>query len=188
MISTSEGSEAIIERIIGGDDNALKKLYKDHFDKIKALAHKHARSETDAEDVFQESLVDMIKNFTADKFRGEASVGTYLYSICRNKFLNLNRNERIKTTELKGDVKIISLDVDNDIIEEEQILLSEIKNISEDCQKVLSLFYFYKKPWKEIAEHLGYSEKFVRVKSNRCKNELRKRLLQTPTFKSKYGS
>jgi len=54
-----------------------------HKAKIFALARRLAGNEQDAEDIVQESLLKAIDNI--DTFRGEASFGTWLFSIALNE-------------------------------------------------------------------------------------------------------
>ena len=59
-----------------------QKLYA-YFPVIKKLVLKNNGSTADAEDVFQDALIILIKKVQANNFVLTSSLNTYLYSICR---------------------------------------------------------------------------------------------------------
>lgn len=74
--------KTLIKRAQSGDFEAFNLLIKDHKDKIYRLALKLSGNREDAEDIVQETLMKAID--AIDKFRMEASFGTWLYSIALN--------------------------------------------------------------------------------------------------------
>ncbi len=74
----------LIERAQSGDFDAFNRLIKAHKDKIFRLALKLSGNKEDAEDILQETFLKAVDNI--DKFRMEASFGTWLYTIALNTF------------------------------------------------------------------------------------------------------
>lgn len=72
----------LIKRAQSGDFEAFSILIEGHKDKIYRLALKLTGNREDAEDIVQETLMKAID--AIDKFRMEASFGTWLYSIALN--------------------------------------------------------------------------------------------------------
>jgi len=66
----------------GGDFDAFNTLIAGHKDKIYRLALKLTGNREDADDIVQETFLKAIDNI--DKFRMEASFGTWLYTIALN--------------------------------------------------------------------------------------------------------
>lgn len=65
-----------------GDFDAFNRLIEKYRPRIFGLALKLAKNREDAEDVFQETFLKAIDNI--QKFRGDSSFGTWLYTISLN--------------------------------------------------------------------------------------------------------
>lgn len=74
----------LIQKAQAGDFKAFSRLIEAHKDKIFRLALKLSGNREDAEDILQETLLKAVDNI--DKFRLEASFGTWLYTIALNTF------------------------------------------------------------------------------------------------------
>ncbi len=72
----------LLEKAQLGDFNAFSELIKAYQPKILGLALKISKNREDAEDIFQETFLKAIDNL--EKFRGESSFGTWLYTIMVN--------------------------------------------------------------------------------------------------------
>ncbi|MFH1687541.1 MAG: RNA polymerase sigma factor [bacterium] len=86
----------LVTQAQAGDFSAFMQLVDEHKGKIYALARKLAGNSQDAEDIVQDTLLKAIDKI--DKFRGEASFGTWLYSIALNQARALHAGH--KKTEL----------------------------------------------------------------------------------------
>src|SRR5207342_820733 len=76
-------------------DEAIKELYRNHYNLTAAYIRQNSGSDQDAEDIFQEVILAFIEILKKDKFRGESSVSTFLYAVTRNIWLNeLKKRER----------------------------------------------------------------------------------------------
>ena len=74
----------LIEQAQSGDFDAFNRLIEAHKDKIFRLALKLSGNKEDAEDILQDTFLKAVDNI--DKFRMEASFGTWLYTIALNTF------------------------------------------------------------------------------------------------------
>ena len=74
----------LIEQAQAGDFDAFNRLIEAHKDKIFRLALKLSGNKEDAEDILQDTFLKAVDNI--DKFRMEASFGTWLYTIALNTF------------------------------------------------------------------------------------------------------
>jgi RNA polymerase sigma-70 factor (ECF subfamily) len=73
----------LVKAAQSGDFKAFTTLVDAHKEKIYGLARKLSGNEQDAEDIVQDTLLKAIDKI--DQFRGDASFGTWLYSIALNE-------------------------------------------------------------------------------------------------------
>ena len=66
----------------------FKYLYRTYFNFLSGYIKQNQGNDQDAEDIFQEVIVAFIEVVKAEKFRGESSIKTFLYTL--NKFTWLN--------------------------------------------------------------------------------------------------
>jgi len=97
-LAAVDGEEKLNEQELvraakNGDKNAFKELIKKYEHQVAAIVIGMLGNCPEAEDVGQESFIRLYQSL--DKFRGEASVGTYLTRIAINLSLNeLKRRQR----------------------------------------------------------------------------------------------
>jgi RNA polymerase sigma factor (sigma-70 family) len=138
-------------------------------------------NELDADDVFQDSLIILYRKVRDEDFRLSSSLKTYLYAICRNKWLKeLSRRE--KMTMLTQDDEFTSTSDDNSIEEEilyeerERIYREKYEELSEDCKKILKM-YAIGSSITEITKIMGFSsEQHTRNRRFKCKESLIQRI------------
>ena len=102
-----ENDEDIIKAIKSGGakrQRAIRFLYntnQDLLQKVVSYVKNNSGNEQDGQDMFHEGIIVLDRNIRNDKFRGESSLGGYLYSICRLLWMNQIR-KNIKV-DLRGD-------------------------------------------------------------------------------------
>ena len=69
-------------------NDMIRFIYKDHFQSLSWYVMNNSGSREDAEDIFQEVVVNFIDLVQKDKFRGDSSVKTFLFSLNRFTWLN----------------------------------------------------------------------------------------------------
>jgi len=184
--------EAILEGILHGDEKVLKYVYNEYYQTIRNLITRNSGSELDVEDVFQDAMVIIYEKVKDKELVLECSFKTFLYSVCRNLWL-----QRLEKTRSSG--RIVD-DIEN-IVDLSDELMFEIYNeenekyrlfqhhflrLSKDCRKVLLLF-LNKTPLKEIAEVMGYKTvKYAKTRKFLCKENLKKRILNDTKSKKFY--
>src|SRR4051812_40954023 len=98
----SDNSVLEILRSGKAPDEAIRQLYRSQFAATKAYIKQNNGSDEDAEDIFQEVILSFIELVKKDKFRGESSIATFLFSITRHTWLNeLKKRGRSKLRDLK---------------------------------------------------------------------------------------
>lgn len=141
---------------------ALKAIYDDGDLKrmVAAFVRNHQGNATDGQDMFHEGMIVLDRNIREGKFRGEAPVKGYLYSICR--FLWMNQLRKQAHTSSVAEVPIAQ---EPDHLTPEIALMTEerkgllnrlLKELGERCQQILELWKL-SYSMEEIAENLGFS-------------------------------
>jgi RNA polymerase sigma factor (sigma-70 family) len=170
-------------------DEAIRALYQDHFQRLGWFVINNGGTWQDAEDVFQEVVLNFIDLVQKDKFRGESSVKTFLFSMNRFTWLNeLKRRGRSLQRELKYEKTQDreEADVSGYMIEKEEkaMVMNLVESLGEVCKKILLMFYYENASMKEILRHLNYeNEQVVRNKKYKCLKQLEQRIAENPALK-----
>ena len=167
-------------------DGVIKYLYRSHFLKANIYIKQNSGNQEDAEDIFQEVIVSFIQLVQKDRFRGESSIGTFIYVLVRNTWLNeLKKRKRSKLREEKYENSqekseagaseyIINREIKNQIVE-------LIESLGENCKKILLAFYYDNLSMQEILLNLHYeNEQVVRNKKYKCLQKLQEILAIKP--------
>jgi RNA polymerase sigma factor (sigma-70 family) len=180
------------EAIIGGlkkrDSLIIRYVYKEYYPTIKFLITTNSGTETDAEDVFQDALVVLYRKIARENLVLTSSFKTFLYSICRNLWLQrldrrVFRNEFLEMEDLGELQEITYNEQPEDEQEKYRLFQQHFFKLSEDCQKVLKLF-MSKTSLKEIAEIMGFkTEKYAKTRKFMCKEKLKNSVINDPNFK-----
>lgn len=170
-------------------EETVKAIYRDHFASLSWYIMNNSGSRQDAEDIFQEVLVDFISLVQQDKFRGEASVKTFLFSLNRYSWLNeLKRRGRALAREEKFEKgqDRVEADISQVLIgrEDKAGVMRLIEALGEACRKILVLFYYENRSMKEILAYTDYeNEQVLRNKKYKCLKQLEMRLKENPLLK-----
>lgn len=155
-------------------DETIKAIYRGHFDSLSWYVMNNSGSRQDAEDIFQEVIVAFIDLVQKDKFRGESTVKTFLFSLNRFTWLNeLKRRGRALAREEKYERGQEKVELDTSAIiadrEGKAEVVRLVAELGEICRKILLLFYYENLSMKEILETMHYeNEQVVRNKKYKC--------------------
>jgi RNA polymerase sigma factor (sigma-70 family) len=172
---------ALLER-----NRALKIIYQANSNLIYTYILKNSGSIDEAKDVFQESMVAFYENVRDDKFKGESTIATYLYSIAKYKWLNQIKKKEIRSThhekletnpfEESPLATLISEEKRNGVIR----VLSEL---GEPCKKLLIATIYHNTSMQDIVAEGAYSnEQIVRNKKYKCLKKLRELISEKPAL------
>ncbi|HEU5165810.1 MAG TPA: sigma-70 family RNA polymerase sigma factor [Chitinophagaceae bacterium] len=151
-----------------------QQIFEDWLSKHKALIFKIVRAYTltdmEQEDLFQEIIIQVWHS--VPKFRGEASVVTWLYRIALNTAIKWTKKERkhYQSETLDGVQYILQ---EGRIQTDERLtwLYEEIYKLDE-IDRSITLLLLDGFSYKEMASILGITESNVGVKINRIKKQL----------------
>jgi RNA polymerase sigma factor (sigma-70 family) len=137
--------------------------------------------------VFQEVVINFIDLVQKNKFRGESSVKTFLFSLNRHIWLNelkkrgraLKREEKYQSGQEAEEKDVAGLITDRE--ERKQIMLL-VDQLGETCKKILLSFYFDNLSMKEILDTMHYeNEQVVRNKKYKCLKQLEQLIAAHPS-------
>jgi RNA polymerase sigma factor (sigma-70 family) len=170
-------------------EEMVKSIYRSHFDSLCWYIMNNSGSRQDAEDIFQEVVVSFIDLVQKDKFRGESTIKTFLFSLNRYTWLNelkrrgraLVREEKYENAQDKVALDTSYLITDREGKEQVAKLVGEL---GESCRKILLLFYYENLSMKEILETMHYeNEQVVRNKKYKCLKQLESMVNANPALK-----
>ena len=184
-------SDADLITAIGRGDqlnSAILFIYEQYAEAVQSFIMANSGTPPDAEDIFQETVVTFIDLVKKDKFRGEASIKTFLTAIARNLWLNeLKKRARsdIREKAFEQNRDGVELDVSQYIANREvkQQFVAVLEKLGEPCKKLLTLFYYENLSMKDIVQHLPYeNEQVVRNKKYKCLQALTDLVKQNPVI------
>lgn len=180
----------LISAIKSGNDidNAIGFIYQNHYRLLENYVLTNNGNEMDAEDVIQEVLLVFVDIVQTDKYRGEASVRSFLYTLTRNIWVtelrkrssDFKRNELFETRREKEEEDISSYLIYN---EAQKTIVELLERMGEKCKQILTLFYYEELPMKDILKQTNYeNEQVLRNKKYKCLKELTDIVQQSPTI------
>ena len=96
-------ADAVLPRVKAGDPAAQEELYRAFEAPVYNLARRICRTAEDAEDVLQETFLEVFRSI--GRFRGDGSLWGWVRTIASSKALmRLRRNKYRETDELQDDV------------------------------------------------------------------------------------
>lgn len=178
--------EAIQEGLRLRSDYIINFIYKEFFPLIRFLVTQNGGTDEDAEDIFQDGIIIIYNKISIDQFVLTSSFKTYMYSVCRNLWLQkLNKRKAIfdKLTDVEEYIDLPNTLLQEATVEETEmhrIIQIHFLSLHEDCQKVLRLFT-KNIPLREIASIMGFkTENYAKTRKYLCKEELKKRIADDP--------
>ena len=170
-MSDSYTDSEIVNGIRNRDHKVLSFIYQQYLPMIQVFSRKNTGTDDEASDLFQEALIVIFEKINSDDFTLSSSFKTYLYAICRNKWLMILRKRRtgpqiVRDTE--GMIENLP-DTKRDWQKHEQfeIYRKHFKQLSKDCQKVLNMF-LKGHMLKEIASEMGFTEMYAKKRKFLC--------------------
>lgn len=171
--------EALLADLKSGgtsEGKAISQLIKANKEKINALVLRSNGSVADAEDVLLEGITALILSVRKGNFRGDSSIHTYLYSICKGIWFKRFK-KYAKEQDYKRNLVVVEEDMNTPEIsmmngEQKKLLLTLFDELKEKCKEVLYL-WASAYSMNEIAEQLSYNNSQVAMnKKNRCLKQL----------------
>ena len=159
-------------------NQAISQLYSQHYGMLEHLILTNSGQAEDAADIIQEAMLVVVKMIRNEKFRGESSLKSFLYSICKNLWINelrKRKSNQYKNEQYENEKSQIDLSVVEEIQQMENLrfVMNLFETLGEKCKQVLTLFYFEELSMRDICEKLAFSsEQVLRNKKYKCLQSL----------------
>jgi RNA polymerase sigma-70 factor (ECF subfamily) len=149
----------LVARCRAGDVEAFETLYREHAARLYTLASRMAGSPDDGEDLLQEIFLQAYRKLAS--FKGDSTIGTWLYRLALNHCLDYVRSRRAKMNKLtetldaetsfepmaRRDMPIARMDLER-----------AVERLPEGCREAFVLHDVEGFDHKEVAELLGIAE------------------------------
>lgn len=170
-----DSSNNFLETLSEGKQQHIVSIYKEVFPKIKRFVLNNNGTLSDAEDIFQKALLQIIVRYRKEPFHIKSSFENYFFTVCSNLWRRELNNYK-PTTNNPEVLKNISEEQDAAcaIVEQEryELFSDKLSTLSENCRQILKLF-FAKTSYQTIMQKLNYnSENVVRQRIFKCKKRL----------------
>ena len=171
----SEAESSLIASCLKGQRTAQHTMYKRYCDAMYNVCYRMMGSEPEAEDVLQESFLDVFKNLNS--FRGESSLGAWIKRIVVNHCLNHLKRRKIVFEEMKDHYEDNFYDDQPEDDDETHYEVMRVKNaimkLPDGYRQVLSLYLLEGYDHGEIAGILGIQETGSKSQYSRARSRLR---------------
>ena len=181
---TALDEHALLRRILDGDREAYAQVVRAHQARILRLCAALLGDPTQAEDAAQEVFLKAYQVLAA--FRGESSLGTWLYRIASNHCLDLLRKRRRERTESwdrlleeSGESLHALLTAQPDPAEslaDTELVQRALAQLSPEYRLILTLREMEGLTYAELADALQCSLDAVKARLRRARQELLGRL------------
>ncbi len=164
----------LLEAWRSGDERAGRELFARHFDAI----YRFFRSKIDdgAEDLTQQTFLGCVRG--KDRYRGEASFRTYLFTIARNRLYTHIRDRQRRDAVLEvGEQSVADLGLASPTQQlaarqEQRLLLQAMRSLPLDMQVALELHYWEGLSVREICEVVEAPEGTIKRRLQRARQRL----------------
>lgn len=156
----------------------LEEQFLEIIEKNQGIVHKvcamYVDKQEDRQDLFQEILIQLWKAYP--RFRGDSKISTWMYRVALNTAISHFRKETRKPAKTSLDMtsfQVADTPYDYEYEEKLKILKNAIQYLSK-IERAIMMLYLEDKDYEEIAQTVGITQNYVRVKMNRIRNKLKK--------------
>ncbi len=149
-------------------------IVKEHQGIMHKVCAMYVDEAEDRQDLFQEILIQLWKAYP--RFRGDSKISTWMYRVALNTAISHFRKEKrkpIKASLENSNLQLADIPYDYEYEEKLKILKNAIQHLSK-VERAIMMLYLEDKDYEEIADTVGITQNYVRVKMNRIRNKLKK--------------
>lgn len=174
----------LLEGLLKGDDVVLLQIYEQFYEGTERFVLNNNGTKADAKDIFHDGLQELFLQ-ARDGLQIKSSFGGYLHTICRKKWLNRLRRQKLFTSDRAEDKIVKSEESTEEILikyEQKLLFRKHFSTLTEKCKQVLGLI-FKELPLVEVADQLGFTYNYIRKRSSECRKKLVDQIKKDPLFK-----
>ncbi len=168
-----------------GNEAAFRELYGIYREGVYRLAYRYTRSQSDAEDIMQETFIKAFKGIASFRSHESSSFGAWLNRICVNCSISFLRKHKSRKMDQTIPLSELLVEPDSRSISAEEtaqtaqvlVLINKaVQKLSSKQRVIFDLRFAQHCNIKEIAEYLNCSESNVKTQIFRSIAKLRKQL------------
>ncbi len=175
-----------LENAVAGsydDNHAIRTLYQQVGPKILGYVMNNSGSRADGEDLINSTLLKVIENLRAGKYKSTGQFQAYVVKVAVNIWHQelRNRKKQPPTSSLENkDHDSLAENSEDEIYwkvvteKKYEAMYKALEQLRENCQKFLKLFYFEKKSQKEIAGMFNLTPATLKQRMHVCRDNWRK--------------
>ena len=174
-------------------NDAIRFIYQNYYGLLENYVVNNKGTKEDAADIIQETIVAFIEIVQENKYRGDASVKSFLYTITRNLWLSELRKRN------SADNRNRVFEKGKDAIEQEAVqhlIRQEYKNsildlfekLGDKCKQLLLLVYYEDLSMKEIVDKMPdyQNEQVLRNKKYKCMKQLEQMIQDNEQLRTQF--
>lgn len=168
------------------DNKLIQEIYDKFYNRVLFFVLKNNGSNSDAKEIFDLAIYQISARLNREDFKIKSNFEAFLFTACKNLWrrqLNKISKRRVTNEDVK-ELYYKEKEQTQSTLEQErwELFHEKVNNLSENCQRVLSLF-FKKFGSREIMQEMNYeSENTVRQRIYKCKKKLMSLVKQDARF------
>ena len=155
-------------------DKEFDEIYRLYSADLYCFILRLCKNENTAMDIMQDTMLRAIEHF--DRFKGECSIKSYLFTIARNLYLDTLKkaeNKNISSDETEQEFSDGTSFVDKLTDKESALSIHRLLHcLDEPYKEIFSLRIFAELSFREIGDIFGNSENWARTTFFRAKKKL----------------
>lgn len=174
-------------------NDAIRFLYKEYYSLLENYVVNNNGNKDDAADIIQETIIAFIEVVEANKFRGESSIKSFLFSVTRNLWLTELRkrssaDNRNKVFERSKDT--IEQETVKHLIRREHFstIRQLFERLGDKCRQLLMLVYYEDMSMNDIVKVMPdyQNEQVLRNKKYKCMKQLEQMIGENETIRTQF--
>lgn len=173
----NEQAKALLNLVAARDESAFEELFEAFSGRVFAFVRRMIKDEARADEVMVDTMYEVWK--TAERFRGDAKVSTWILGIARNKALMAMRgsNPTAGAVDISEVEDLIASDMPDGLAEleakeRERFLAHCLDRLNDKHRECVHLAYFEELPLSEISRICVIPEGTVKSRLNYAKTQL----------------
>lgn len=160
-MQTTQESE-LLDQLKKEENASFALLYKFYYPTVATYVSRNNGNHADAEDVFQETIIILLRQVRQPDFVLTSSLKTYLFAIARNSWLKRLRDTRrivpttVETYYELEQTTTLELNLEPNL---DQQMTNWLTRITRNCQRILNAIFFYGEPMESLMQKMGWKNK-----------------------------